>query len=220
MNGVVLPSTLKPGQPPIKTPYGPSKDYVRDRTGNRNWGCPICGDWFTRIDKLKDHFIHCVGRNGNPQGCYWDGALGGARRSGKEMAERCRIGKEIAERYCIRDGGGGDQDTETFTSDGNSRDDSHTSSYEPSESRSHSQSSSSRSRTVTPSLRHDPNEASSQTRSRSYLDYTNYEKRATELMDEEVCHSPVDITQISQAQQAEKSSKGTQVIGSLQYRLS
>ena len=150
-----------------------------------------------------------MGRNGNAQGYCWNGTLDDGRRTGKERAEL----------YNRRDRGG-DQDTETSTSDGSSGDDRHTYSYEPSESCSYSQPSSSLSLAVTPSLRHEPNEyigASSQTRSRTYLDY---DMPSTERMGGNVSYSPVETPQISQEQSTEKSSKATQVIGSLRYRLS
>ena len=89
----------------------------------RNKGCPICGDWFPGNKAVKSHFISCVGRTGNPQGCYWNSALDGERR----------IGKKIDELYCSREGGK-DQDTETSTSDSSSGDYPRTMSYEPSES--------------------------------------------------------------------------------------
>lgn len=169
------PSRLEPGQSPIRTHYRPSKDYARVGTRRTNMRCPICGDWFPRKENVSGHFIHCVARNGIPQGYYWDGALNDERR----------IGKQIAELYCKR-GGGGDQDTETSTDDGGSGNDAHTISYEPSEPCSYSQPSGSRSLAVTPCLRHDRNDytgASLPTQTRTDHGYGN---RVSELVDEEV----------------------------------
>ncbi len=208
VNGVAVPSTLKPGQPPIKTPQSKTSPRVRTRAKNRC--CPICGDWFPDTYCVKNHFVPCVGRNGNPQGYYWNGALDDERR----------IGKEIAELYCRRDGGE-EQDTETSTSDGSSGDESsgdesfgdesssdessgdknpdddlHTISSTPSESSS-GRSSSSPSMAETPSLRHDSDDdtmASPQARTETDEGCGN---GVTEMLDEDVADSGTDSPHFS-----------------------
>lgn len=88
VSGVVFPSKLKRGQSPIKSPYGST---ARNRDQNRDKTCAICGDCFTTAYRLKCHFIHCVGRNGNPQGYYWNGALDDKRRIGNEKDEEVSL---------------------------------------------------------------------------------------------------------------------------------
>ena len=223
VNGVVVPSTLKPGQPPIKIPQ--TKRPPRVRTKNKC--CPICGDWFPDNYHVKNHFVPCVGRNGNPQGYCWDGALDDERR----------IGKEIAELYCRRDGGA-DQDTETSTTDGSfgdensgdessgdesssddsSNDNPHTIRYAPSESWSSSQSSSSHSLTETSSLRHDSDDdtmASPQARTETD---EGCGKSVTEMLDEEVADSATDSPHFSKEGKAGIFSNVAKVSVSLRFQ--
>ena len=145
-------------------------------------------------------------RNGNPQGYYWNGALDDERR----------IGKEIAELYCRRDGKE-DQATETSTSDGSSGDVSHTISYEPSGSCSSSQPSGSSSQAVPLSLHHDPNDdtrASPQTQTRP--DHC-YGKGVAEMWDEKVADSATESPHFSKEGRVETLSKAAQVIASLGF---
>lgn len=204
VNGVVLPSKLKPGQPPIKAPKWPMRDCARVRTHLRNKECPICGDWFLKTDSVKRHFVNCVGRNGNPQGYYWNGALNNERR----------IGKELAEMYARRDGEG-DQNTETSTSDGSSSDDARTMSYEPSESCSHSDVSSSPTRTPTSSLsrgRNDYAGPSSQVRTRTNH---GHETDIVEILDEGAADSAIDVPQVSKQGTAKIIPRAAQVSAAL-----
>ena len=138
VNGVVLPSLLKPGQPPFKSPS--KSPHKGDCAGNYN--CPICCDSFNTKEQLKVHFVPCVQRNGNPHGYHWNYSF-----------ER-GIGKETAEQYCEKDCGR-DQNTEASTSEVVSSDNPHTISYEPSESCNPIQSSSPYSLELTPRLRHE-----------------------------------------------------------------
>lgn len=206
VNGVVSPSKLKPDQPPIKSRHGLGtiKDCARVRTDRRNKECPICGDWYPGSLVAQDHFISCVGRNGNPQGYYWDGALDDERR----------IGKEIAELYCSR-GGEKDKDSENSTSDGSSSHDPRTMSYEPSESC--SQASSSCSLSPPPSLRHDRNDyigVSPLVRTRT--DH-GHERGAIKDLDEEFVDSAIDSPQVSKEGRAETIPKAAQVNASLWF---
>lgn len=205
VNGVVSPSKLKPGQPPIKAPKWPMKDCAPVRTHPRNKKCPICGDCFTKTDTVKRHFITCVGKNGNPQGYYWNGALNNERR----------IGKEVAERYARWDGGR-DQNTETSTSDGSSSDGHRTMSYEPSESCNHSEASSSASEAPESSLSHDRNDytgASSQVRTQT--DH-GYETDVIEILDDKLAHSTtLDVPRLSGEGTAKTASRTAQVSASL-----
>ena len=91
VNGIVSPSRLKPGQSPIKFPEGGklTKNYYKNK-------CLICGDYFSCRDILKTHFVDCVGRNGNPQGFYWNTELDKEERLGQEGDPRC--GPEILAR--------------------------------------------------------------------------------------------------------------------------
>ena len=209
VNGVVLPSKLKPDQPPIRSRHGPGtiKACARVRTDRRNRKCPICGDWYPGPSAAKDHFISCVGRNGNPQGYYWDGALNDERR----------IGKEIAELYCSREEKK-DEGSENLTSDGSSSHDPRTMSYEPSESR--SQASSSCSLSPPPSLRHDRNDDIGASPLVGTRTYHGHERGVIETLDEELADSAVDSPQASKEGRAETISKATQVNISLWSRLS
>lgn len=204
VNGVVLPSKLKPDQPPDRSRLGLGtiQDCSRVRTNRRNKECPICGDWYAGISVVKSHFISCVGRNGNPQGYYWDGALNDERR----------IGKEIAELYCSRERKK-DKGSGNSTSDGSSSHDPPTMSYEPSESC--SQLSSSCSLSPPPSLRHDHNDyigASPLVRNRT--DH-GHERGFIEDLDEEVVDSAIDSPQMGKEGRAETISKAAQVNASL-----
>lgn len=195
VNGVVLSSKLKPGQPPIETPFGYTKDYARLRMSGRNKCCPVCGDWFQGASKLQPHFVNCVGRNGHPHGHYWDGALSDERR----------IGRKIAELYYERD-----ENTGTSTDDESSGVDAHTISYKPSESDSQSGASNPDSLASTPSLHPDRNDytgAYPQTRTRAVH---GYGEGATEISDEEVSDSPVDSPHFGKVRRAGILSKAVQ----------
>ena len=201
VNGVVSPSKLKPDQPPLRSRHGLGmiKDCARVRTDRRNKECPICGDWYPGNSIIQDHFISCVGRNGNPQGYYWDSALDDERR----------IGKEIAELYCSREGEK-DKGSENSTSDGSSSHDPRTMSYEPSESR--SQASSSCSLSPPPSLRHDRNDyvgASPLVRTQTDHDH---ERGVIETSDEELEDVAIVSPQVSKEERAETVVKAAQVI--------
>ena len=37
--------------------------------------CSICGSARKDLKGLRDHFVACVGRNGNPNGACWDDSL-------------------------------------------------------------------------------------------------------------------------------------------------
>ena len=115
VNGVVLPSLLKPGQPPIQVQKDP---HMRGAT--RKYNCPICGDSFKLKKQVKVHFAPCVHRNGNPHGYHWD-----------EHKLKRRIAKETDQLYCEKDGGR-DQGTKASTSETISSDEFHITSYEPS----------------------------------------------------------------------------------------
>ena len=136
VNGVVIPSLQKPGQPPFQSNY--KRPYRKGGAGKYN--CPICGDTFRLANQVKTHFAPCVQRNGNPHGYHWD-----------EYKSKRRIGKETAEVYCEKDGKG----TEASISEVVSSDNLHTISYEPSESYDPT---SPRSLALTPRLRHERND--------------------------------------------------------------
>ena len=210
VNGVVSPSLRKPGESPIRTPFASKRDpSVSSQVRNRR--CPICGDGFRTTRDLKPHFVACVGRNGNPQGFYWDGTL--------NESEECRIGRAVAELYCTRDTGG-NLDSQTSTSDNSSDHDHHTSSYEPSVSRSDNHSSSSPSRAVTPDTRHDRNGYSGATvQNRAPTDHDE-RNGVSKTGDKQVADRSLETTQPSLAEQAEKLPKTGQVTHFLQYALS
>ena len=200
VNGVVSPSKLKPGQPPIR------KWQMKDVARNKE--CPICGDWFPKTDNVKRHFITCVGNNGNPQGYYWNGALNNERR----------IGKEVVEMYAGWDEEG-DQSTKTSTSDGTSSDDPRTMSYEPSESCNYRHASTSPSQAPESSLSHDPNDytgAPSQVRTQKD---PSHETDVIEILDEELADSAIYVPQVSKEGTAKIISGAAQVSASLWSKL-
>lgn len=211
VNGVVLPSKLKPGQPPIKSPYRLSKLCLGAATV-RNQRCPICADCYAKPGHLKGHFPHCVRRNGNPQGYYWNDTLSDERR----------IGAAIAELYCRRDVGG-DWDIETSTSDGTSVDTPRTNSYEPSESCNYSQSSSPPSLATTPRSQHDRNDnTGASPQDRTSTDHS-FEDTVIETLDDDVADRDdrdVDTLQVGQEERAETPLKAVQVTESLRHGLS
>ena len=147
VNGVVIPSLLKPGQPPIQSHNTGRlilKAPVRRDRGGNNY-CLICHDTFNTRAAVKGHFVPCVQRNGNPNGYHWNDSL-----------DR-RIGEETTGLHCEKDGGG-DRDTEVSTREVVSVDQSHIVSYEPAEFCNTTKSSSPRSPALTPKLRHERNE--------------------------------------------------------------
>lgn len=177
------------------------RDYASINTRVRNKRCPICGDCFSRIKDLKIHFVLCVHTNGNPQGYYWDGRLNNERR----------IGKEIAELYCIR-GKGWELDSATSTSDTSSDNSYHTCSYEPSKSCSDSGSSDSRSLAVTPSLRMDRNpDTVSSTQRWTHTD--NGEGTSLSRRWDQKVADWLETLQVSVAGRADTTPEAAQVIG-------
>ena len=130
VNGVMSPSLLKPGQPPIQRYRITRRRHPSVSSQARSWYCPICGNSHRSSYGVKLHFVHCVRRNGNPQGFYWDGTVN----------EEVRIGRAFAEQYC-RGNRGRDQDSDVSTSDQNSDHDNRRNSHEPSVSCNDSQSS-------------------------------------------------------------------------------
>ena len=141
MNGVVKPSKLRTGQSPITNPWASRRDRDVIKFQKRNKRCPICGDCYTRINRLKNHFIHCVQRNGNPQGFHWNDAPNEGRRIGNEQAQLYR--RKVSR---------GDHGAESLTPEGSSDDEHQTASYEPSETSRYDRSLNSPSRSVTPSV--------------------------------------------------------------------
>lgn len=147
------------------------------------------------------------------------------------MDDERRIGKEIAELYCTRDGGE-DQDTKTPTTDGNfgdessgdessgdenSDDDPHTISYAPSESWSSSQSSTSRSLPETPSLRDDSDDDTMVSpQARTEID-EGCGNSVTEMLDDEVADSATDSPQFKKEGKAGTLSNIAKVIASLPF---
>ena len=69
-NGVITPSKLEPGQAP-KSTLRSSRQRPRDGGAQ----CPICEERFGRTAHLRQHFVACVKKNGNPDGHYWDDML-------------------------------------------------------------------------------------------------------------------------------------------------
>ena len=68
VNGIVVASKVGPGQQLIKKPFykvGPRSKYK----------CAICKGACRDKRELRDHFVACVGRNGNPDGAIWDECL-------------------------------------------------------------------------------------------------------------------------------------------------
>lgn len=66
VNGVVIPAKRPPGA----TLY---RRESRNRQDCALCGlCPICGTAFGKMLHLKNHFVVCVGVNGNPAGARWD----------------------------------------------------------------------------------------------------------------------------------------------------
>lgn len=198
VNGVVLPSTLKPGALPIKTRSRPSRDLVPVRTRTKDKACPICGDLFSRNVGLQGHFVSCVRRNGNPQGYHWNGSLDDERR----------VGREIAELYCRRDVG---EDVETSTSDGSSPD-IHIISYtEPSNSGSLA---------IKSSSSHNRNNcAGASTQTLTWTD-RGYGDAVVEVLDERMADKEVDALRMSEGGRVRTPWKATKVIGPLSYGLS
>lgn len=66
VNGVVIPSRLKPGQPPLQI------DSVSSE--GRIYPCTVCRKKFARKLHVRSHFATCVRNNGNPTGARWDDA--------------------------------------------------------------------------------------------------------------------------------------------------
>lgn len=184
VNGVVIPSLQKPGQPPIQSPYTrcrQEKALKRRDRGGKNY-CLICDDAFPTGAQLKSHFVPCVQRNGNPHGYRWNDSMGR------------RIGKEKTGFHCEKDGGR-DKDTEASTSEVISSDTSHTISYEPSESCNTIQSSNPRTLALTPKMRHEYNdytEASPVARTRTNHDFGG---DVIELSDEEAGNMDIGTAQ-------------------------
>lgn len=69
VNGVMVPSKIPPGGHLYKKPERPSWEK---KTKNI---CSICGSDCYDKRGLRDHFVVCVGRNGNPNGACWDDSL-------------------------------------------------------------------------------------------------------------------------------------------------
>ena len=182
VNGVVIPSLLKPGQPPIQTPYTSGlKKKAPKRRRSHGWDkyCLICEDVFNKRDHIKVHFVPCVERNGNPHGYRWD-----------DFLER-RIGKETSGLHCEKDGGR-DQGTKASTSEVVSSNNSHIISYEPSGSCNTTQSLGPRSLALKPRQRHKCNDyTETPTLARTDTDHGSG-SAVIELSDEEA--ADMDIT--------------------------
>ena len=212
VNGVVSPSLLEPGQPPVKNPWAGRRKHASINAQDaqvRNGRCPICDDWYPRVVVLKNHFVHCVHRNGNPQGLYWDGRLNDERR----------IGKQIAELYCTRVKEW-DLDSETSTSDSSSDHSYHTCRYEPSQSCSDNESSSSRSLAATPSSSHDRNYYTGSSPQNWVWTDDGEGNGVSERCDQIVADWDLEPLQISVAGRAERRSEAAQVIRFLRFELS
>ena len=63
VNGVVIPSTLAPGEVP--QPKNPQSEDCK-------YQCPICRGWYKRRYHVQSHFAKCVEMYGNPNGARWD----------------------------------------------------------------------------------------------------------------------------------------------------
>ncbi|KAK4691773.1 hypothetical protein P7C71_g5300, partial [Lecanoromycetidae sp. Uapishka_2] len=82
IGGVITPAI---NDPPVCT-------GGKARCETHQWECPICKKAFTRERSLKDHFVGCARRNGNPYGfAYSDG-------EGFDTAEDVRSGGVITRR--------------------------------------------------------------------------------------------------------------------------
>ncbi len=44
---------------------------AKNKGAKAGFHCPRCNSQFTRPRSVKDHFITCVGKHGNPQGLSW-----------------------------------------------------------------------------------------------------------------------------------------------------
>ena len=64
VNGVVIPSKLALGAPPIRMNH--------DISERRTYTCPICDGLYQTAYSLQSHFPNCVQANGNPTGARWD----------------------------------------------------------------------------------------------------------------------------------------------------
>lgn len=69
VNGVIVPSKLPEGQPPVKAIK--SRLATKSLINARN-KCSICGHIAVKAQTIRDHFVICVKRNGNPTGAHWD----------------------------------------------------------------------------------------------------------------------------------------------------
>ena len=50
---------------------GKPKASKKETSEKSRYGCPRCNDLFTRARTVKDHFIKCVRKYGNPKGLCW-----------------------------------------------------------------------------------------------------------------------------------------------------
>lgn len=72
-NGVIVPSKVPQGeQPQKKRPMRVEKPTWEKKA---KMTCIICGSARRDLRGLRDHFVVCVGRNGNPNGACWDDSL-------------------------------------------------------------------------------------------------------------------------------------------------
>lgn len=184
VNGVVIPSLLKPGQPPIQSPC---TKYLRKKAPKRrdlvgNNYCVICHVAFGTSAQLRNHFAPCVGRNGNPHGYYWTDSL------------KSRIGRETTGMHFEKDGVR-DQHSEASTSEVISSDNHHISSYQSSKSCNTTQPSDPRSLASTPRLRYKCNDyTKAPTVARIDTDH-GLGSAVIELADEETADMDIDTAQ-------------------------
>ena len=77
VNGVVIASKIPEGGKVLKPTTQRYERYVRttNRKTKRTRICIICGFDSRGARGLRDHFVVCVERNGNPNGVRWDDAL-------------------------------------------------------------------------------------------------------------------------------------------------
>ena len=73
VNGVIVPSKISPGgQAYTKNPWRVEKSTWVKKAINT---CTICGKDCKDKRGLRNHFVACVDRNGNPLGACWDDSL-------------------------------------------------------------------------------------------------------------------------------------------------
>ena len=83
VNGIIIPSKIpQGGQVYKKKPWrGEEALWVK----KARMTCIICGSGCQDKRGLRDHFVACVDRNGNPNGACWDDSLNPIPNANKRL---------------------------------------------------------------------------------------------------------------------------------------